>query len=171
MKLINLGEINPEEFFLLHNMLEMVSIPLNKKDNRKGFDEHRCACLGIVRSRKSGKIGLSAFSRKYPEIWTELKRIGKLFEPSGFTFTSVHLNKNVSCGQHRDKHNIGLSVIVAFGDYEGGRLLTEDGDDINTNCNAILFDGKNTTHWNSPLVAGTKYSLVFYTHECAINSA
>jgi len=166
-RLINLGEIDPAEFFHLHNMLETTTIPLQVANNRKGFDIHRCACLGLVKNRINRKTGLSAFSRKHPHIWAEVKRIGELFSPVGFTFTSVHLNKNVQCGAHRDKHNVGLSVIVAFGDYEGGRLLTEHGDDIDTNCNAIIFDGKHTTHWNSPILSGTKYSLVFYTHECA----
>jgi hypothetical protein len=167
-RLTHLGDIDPEEFVPLHNMLECINIPLVDSKNRKGFERHRNSCHGIVKDRITKKVGLSSASRHYPEIWSELQRIGKLFEPCGFTFTSVHLNKNVTCGAHRDKHNVGLSVIVAFGDYEGCRLLTEQGDDVDTNCHAILFDGKHTTHWNSPLESGTKYSLVFYTHEAAL---
>jgi len=165
--LIEVNNLDPELFVPLHNMLEMITIPLSSKNNRKGFGVHRNACFGLVKDRRTRNIGMSVITKKYPEIWEELQKIGTLFLPLGFTFSSVHLNHNVSCGPHRDKHNVGYSVIVAFGDYEGGHLLTEHGHDINTNCNAVLFDGKATTHWNSPLTSGNKYSLVFYTHECA----
>lgn len=165
MTLTHLGDFDPELFVPLHNLLEQIEIPRSAKNNRKNFGIHRNACFGIVKNRITKNVGDSAFTKKHPEIWEEIKKIGTLF--SGFTFTSVHLNKNVVCGEHRDKHNIGTSVIVAFGDYEGCRLLTEHGDDVDTNCHAILFDGRNTTHWNSPLISGTKYSLVFYTHDAA----
>jgi len=171
MTVLDLGDVDPESFFTLYNMLECIPIRIHPDTNRVGFGKHRNACFGLVKSRQTKKVGLSAYSRAYPEIWQELKRVGSIFP--NFTFTSVHLNKNVVCGKHRDKGNVGNSIIVSFGDYTGGDLYAEDGEHgeanlYNTNCRAVLFNGKAIPHWTTDITSGTKYSLVFYTHECAI---
>jgi hypothetical protein len=159
----DLGEIDPECFFKLYNYLENINIKLQKETDRVGFGKHRCAPFGFVKKREGSHIGISAYTVKYPEIWDEIKTIGRIFHP--FKFTSVHLNKDVVCGRHRDKGNTGDSIIVSFGDYEGGNLYTEHGEVYNTNCRAVKFNGREITHWTDEITNGTKYSLVFYTHE------
>ena len=55
--------------------------------------------------------------------WTEARGL----PPASESYSTILLAKNSLCGWHRDKHNIGRSMITAFGDpgaeYEGGELL------------------------------------------------
>ena len=159
--------INPEEFIDLAGMLEEIRIPMLKGLSGRApyFGEHEALTFGYVIQRCTRKRALSVASEKYPEIYEELLRIGKLICP--FDFTSIHLNHNVVCPRHKDKGNIGRSVIVAFGDYEGCDLVVENDDNTTTtyniNCAPLEFDGKNSYHWNTPLIKGHKYSLVYHS--------
>jgi len=78
-----------------------------------------------------------------------------------FEFTSIHVVKNLICPAHRDKHNVGDSVIVAFGEYTGCHLVVER-ISYDTNCQPIMFNGSELLHWNTPDLVGTKYSIIFY---------
>jgi hypothetical protein len=179
-----LSPIDPEELSNLYAMLESARFQKESYENRKGFGANsRCLVFGIRRTRCTREVGLSSATLKYPHIWDEMKRIGNLIkgamppsEPQtdrpqaelrGFEFTSVHLNKNVVCDWHTDKGNVGDTVIVSLGDYEGCELELRGVGSFNTNCSPILFDGKQIEHRTTPLLSGTKYSIVFYTHECA----
>ena len=149
-----------ETFESLYDMLQKISIPLkSSSNNRRGFPKHRSATFGLVRKRFTGKIELSSISVKHLQIYEELQRIGRAIEPS-FTFTSIHVNHNVTCPRHVDSNNVGRSLIVGFGTYTGGQLVIED-EVIDTFCHPVVFDGSKKTHWNLPHV-GDKYSLVFY---------
>jgi hypothetical protein len=159
-----LPEIDPAELAPLNDMLEMITIPQSQNNNRKGFGHSRSVVFGIRRARIKRDVGLSAFTKKYPEIWEEIKRVGDLFPCK---YTSVYLNKNVECDWHRDVGNVGNTWIVSFGDYEGCNLEVEGIGEVDTNCRPVKFDGKAMLHRTTPLVSGTKYSLVFYCHECA----
>ena len=160
-----LPPIDPEELSNLYAMLESARFQKESYENRKGFGANsRCLVFGIRRTRCTREVGLSSATLKYPHIWDEMKRIGNLI---GFEFTSVHLNKNVVCDWHTDKGNVGDTVIVSLGDYEGCELELRGLGSFNTNCSPILFDGKHIEHRTTPLLSGTKYSIVFYTHECA----
>ena len=167
MTTIDLGELDPALFSDLYGMFEDIYIPLSAENNRVGFGRHRNIVFGITKPRGGRFARPSAATVRFPHIWDELCRIGRVFEPTGFSFTSVHVNKNVVCGPHRDKGNVGNSVIVSFGDYEGGLFHTKDLS-LSTNCRAILLDGRATEHWTDEILSGTKYSLVFYTHQCAL---
>ena len=156
-----LPEIDPAEFAPLHDMLEMIQIPKSKNENRKGFGKSRSVVFGIRKARRGGQIGISTFSKKYPKIWDEIQRIGNLFPCE---YTSVYLNKDVVCDWHRDCGNVGDTWIVSFGDYEGCNLEVESFGEVDTNCRPIRFDGKVLRHRTTPLISGTKYSLVFYRH-------
>jgi len=163
-----LPPVDPEELSNLYAMLEYINFPKEKYENRKGFgDNSRCMVFGIRRARRTQEIGLSAATLKHPYVWDELQRIGRLLN---FPFTSIHLNKNVVCDWHTDKGNIGNTVILSLGDYEGCNLQLKNLGEFNTNCSPILFDGKLIEHRTTPLQSGTKYSIVFYTHVCALFS-
>lgn len=152
-----------QEFMDLAGMLDEINIPTLRGLSGRAptFGDHKALTFGIVKQRTTQKLALSVASQKYPEIYEELVRIGKKFVP--FEFTSIHLNKNVVCPRHKDGGNVGLSCIVAFGDYEGCDLALETGEIININCNALIFNGKEVYHWNTPLLSGTKYSLVYHS--------
>ena len=165
--------IPAEELANLHEMLSNINIPKMKKGNRKDFDESRYMCFGITLARKSGLIGMSAPTRDNPYIWEELKRIGSTLKGQDgkpFIYTSVHVNYNVVCPPHRDKGNIGASILFGIGDYVGGELCTENGMEYDVNCQPILFNGSKITHWNNPLQKKGKISLVYYVHKHAIGN-
>ena len=144
----------------LEDMLNKINIPLTTKtSNRRGFPKHRKATFGMVRERFSGKINISRFSRIYPDIYEEILRIGKIICP--FEFTSIHINKNVVCPPHKDDKNVGDSLIVSIGDYQGCKLVV-DGVVCDAHYNPIIFNGALLEHSNTDDLVGTKYSLVYY---------
>ena len=55
------------------------------------------------------------------------------------------------------------SRIIFLGDFEGGDLHFEDGTTFNETKRWFSFDPQ-TLHWNSPITAGDKYSIVAYKH-------
>lgn len=158
-----LPEIDASEFYNLYDMLECINIPPSKYENRKGFGRSRSVTFGMRKARRGNEVGLSVFTERYPEIWYEIQRISNFFPCK---YTSVYVNKNVECEWHYDKGNVGDSYIVSFGDYEGCNLAVEGIGEVDTNCRPVRFDGKVMLHRTLPLISGTKYSLVFYCHEC-----
>jgi hypothetical protein len=63
-----------------------------------------------------------------------------------------------------DDKNTGVSCIVSFGEYEGGKLMVT-GVEHDAWCQPLTFNGSVLPHWNTPLEEGSnKYSLVFYNH-------
>lgn len=166
--------IPEQEFEQLHNMLSKIRIPKIKSDNRLNFAESRYCCHGIIRQRKTGIVTLAAASKKHPEIWQEIQRIGSLLKGRNgepFLYTSVHLNHNVVAGQHRDVGNVGDSILVGFGDYEGGQICLESGEVESIRYRPVCFNGGQITHWNTPITSGNKYSLVFYVGKDALKIA
>eukprot|EP00939_MAST-03C_sp_MAST-3C-sp1_P002351 g2351.t1 len=92
---------------------------------------HECFTLGVVRNYAQG-LQVSVATCLFPEL-TEiitlfLKRYypaTKGSEPSPFTFSSIHINKNYPGQLHTDRFNVGEkgSVMFACGDYDGGELF------------------------------------------------
>ncbi len=165
-----LEPIDPSELMELHAMLEAINFPKKgNKSNRRGFPlNHQSMTLGYTRARFGRKHGnlydLSYNTNKYLDIYNEILRIGNKYCP--FEFTSIQVNKNVVCPKHKDGKNVGESMLVSFGDYEGCNIVIED-IEFNTNCRPIIFDGANLEHWNTPFESdsGNKYSLVFFNGE------
>ena len=163
-----------EELQPLLELLSKITIPKSSSGNRKGFGASRYACFGVIRARKSGIVGQSAATRKYPKIWAEIQRIGNLLKGRRrelFKYTSVHLNQDVECPPHKDRGNIGDSILFGFGDYVGGELCTEFGHVLDINCKPVCFNGSQVEHWNTPITKAGKYSLVFYVHREALKKA
>lgn len=155
-----LQKLDEKEFDKLSEMLSHISIPYKQgTSTRKGFGRHRATVFGLSKARYTAKIGDSAYSKKYPEIWEEIKRIGNLCVP--FEFTSVHLNHNVVCPKHIDNGNAGVSVLVSFGDYTGCNIVIGE-TEYDTKHNPIMFNGGLLEHFNTNDLIGNKYSLVFY---------
>jgi len=80
------------------------------------------------------------------------------------SWTSITVNQSYKCLPHRDKGNYGDSFLVAFGEYQGGRLVIHEGDlsgshdicwkPIKTDFSKVLHSVTDFT--------GERYSLVFY---------
>ena len=97
------------------------------------------------------------------EIFKEFANI--YFED--FDYSQVQMNKNFPCPPHRDSKNVGESVAVGFGDYDGGELVVEQDNgnktEIKINTAPFMFDGSQFTHWVKDYT-GTRYSLIFFSN-------
>lgn len=160
---ITLPPISPDDINVLYELLEGVNIPYKRgQNNRRGFPVHRAVSYGFIRKRFTGKYELSSASLKNPEIYKELLNLGHSICP--FVFNAIHVNNNVTCPPHKDSKNQGKSLIVSFGDYEGCKLII-NGKEYDTNCQPTIFDGSMLEHYNTPLLGGNKYSIVFFNGE------
>ena len=163
--------VDPAVFDRLYDMLNGINVPLKSTKNnnsRKGFDTHRSMTFGLVKVRYRGTVGLSSPSVQYPAMYAEMRRIAHLIAPD-FGFSSIHVNKNVTCPRHKDDNNVGPSLIVSFGEYTGCELVVEDVE-VDTRFRPVIFDGSKLVHMNRPTLVGTKYSLVFFNSKHAMRS-
>ena len=164
-KAIILPKINASELVELYNMLDNLYIAKKTKNtNRRGFPMgHRATTFGFTRGRFHGRYELGMMSKKYPEVYDELLRIGNIYCP--FEFTSIHVNKNVVCPHHKDSQNTGKSMLISFGDYNGCNIVIE-GQEYDANCQPVIFDGSVLEHWNTDFIGdeNNKYSLVYFNN-------
>jgi hypothetical protein len=145
-------------------MLEKITLTKRCKEYnnaRRNFHDHRGTLFGQVEPRYRTGVTLSKDSKKYPKIYDEIVRLGKLLSP--IDFTTIQLNKDLMCAPHRDGQNVGLSFLISFGTYEGGLIVIDDVEH-DAKYNGILFDGSKLLHYNTPHT-GTKYSLVFFSYK------
>jgi hypothetical protein len=162
------GPLDAGEFSSLYTMLGKVNVPLRSKqgnNSRRGFGTHRSMTFGLVRPRFTSRICTSRATRDFPDIHAEIVRLGKLLAPD-FEFASIHLNKNVVCPPHKDSTNVGLSMVVSFGEYTGCELVV-DGAVVDARHRGVIFDGSSVEHSNIPTLGGTKYSLVYFQPQCS----
>jgi hypothetical protein len=80
------------------------------------------------------------------------------------SFNAVTVNQNYRANKHYDRNNIGNSLLVAFGEYTGGRLLIHEGDlsgAHNVQYTPMKTDFSKVLHsveeWD-----GERFSLVYY---------
>eukprot|EP01051_Picozoa_sp_SAG22_P009177 SAG22_NODE_746_length_7496_cov_5.066513_3_plen_141_part_00 len=87
----------------------------------------------------------------------------------GFRFTSIQVNKNYKSVLHVDGNNLGPSMIVGVGDYEGGDLWSQDEDSgdsfsvLKTRNTWQKFDG-NLPHATLDY-SGTRYTLIYFVQQ------
>jgi len=94
------------------------------------------------------------------DVFNEFKNI--YFK--NFNYDQVQMNKNYTIGKHRDKKNVGPSILCCFGDYTGGLTCVDYGNDImkyDARREPANFDGSKYEHWVEEF-KGTRYSLVFF---------
>jgi hypothetical protein len=166
-QILQLPLIEKEIFEKLLCLLNSIKLKQKKHDQgnyRENFPDHRADIFGYVKLRpvQGGGHALSRASIKgvtKPLIYEEVFRIGKLLCP--IPFSSVLINNNTICGKHKDKSNVGKSMLISIGDYTGCKIVIE-GVEYDTNYKPIVFDGSKYEHWNTDDLVGNKYSLVFY---------
>jgi len=159
-------EVNPSLLNTLYDMLTSIVIPKRAKTSQRyGTTGMRYICFGLVKYKIQYKNkpthGPSRFTQLYPEIYDELKLIIQQIYPE-FKYTTIQLNHNCSIGYHTDKNNQGDTVILSFGEYEGG-LLIVDGVEYNTDCRAVRFNATKIPHMVTNDIVGTKYSLIYFS--------
>jgi len=91
-----------------------------------------------------------------PQVIAWLKKLASELK---FEATAFQVNRNFRCLPHKDRGNIGFSVIVGFGDYKGGELIV-GGQTHDIQHKPLLFDGT-LIHETKPFT-GTRYSVVMY---------
>ena len=101
----------------------------------------------------------------YPYLDEIFKEFGSLHFPE-FKFTQVQLNKNYKCTRHIDSSNIGESILLTLGDFEGGKTIIEkEGEEIvaDSHNSPYKFNGSKYYHRTNDYT-GTRYALVFFTN-------
>ena len=152
----NLDPVSKETFTEIIKELESRPLEINKYRDNVGIG--RSQCFGIV-SKRSLCPDLSRQSWKRVKLHHLLMEYARLYVP--IPFTSIQVNQNMSCNEHLDKGNIGLSYIVGFGDYEGGSLWVEDYNH-NIQYRPLLFDGSKQRH-KTQVFRGNRYTIVYHT--------
>lgn len=145
-------------------ILQKISVKkCSQNSMRRGFGICRFMTFGMTRYRyDSGRLQLSASSKKYPTIHKLVFEFGEKYCPH--EFNAVHLNHNVTCPPHKDSQNQGVSTVISFGNYTGGKLVIEN-ETNDAYMNPITFNGSELTHWNTNDLVGEKYSLVFFVRK------
>jgi hypothetical protein len=117
--------------------------------------------FGFTRRRfeKNGPIVNRIANKKYPKVYKHLKKVAATIFPT-FGYDSICLNHNFKCLPHKDKNNRGESIIVGFGNYQGGELNI-GGTDYDIRHKPIKFDGKKVTHFVKEF-QGERWTAVYF---------
>jgi hypothetical protein len=125
----------------------------------------RSATLGFGNTRFRG-IAEFSYNAKWPGVLKALIEFGNLIAPEGWDYTTITLNHGVQAKKHRDSRNVGKSIIVGFGDYEGGALRVwdpndENPQDLDLKDRPTLFNGALLPHETQPFT-GERYTVIYY---------
>jgi len=120
------------------------------------------------------KVGLykTVLHERNPWLMDAFKEYTNFHFPS-FSWTEVQINRMPSgtrTKQHLDKINVGESVLVAFGDYTGGKTYiknkdNKDYDVVDCRFQPAKFNGAERLHGVTTITNGLRYSLVFYKNK------
>lgn len=125
-----------------------------------------CDSMVFGRLRKFGyPLEPSRNNENYPHVWALLQELGRLADHH---YTTITINRNLVCKPHKDG-NIGESIIVALGEFTGGRLYVkhpahDKPKAYNIDRRILQFEGNICEHWTEPF-SGPRYSIVFYTRK------
>ena len=162
------------------SLLELLDNMKHKKKRdttaKKMGKEASSSMLGYVFARDykrhegMNKFVLTNQTKDNILLFEKLKEIIKIVKPK-FLYNGITINKNCVAIPHKDSNNIGNSIIVGIGNYEGGNLCIEDDEgrlyNIPLKYNFLEFNGRNT-HYNTPITKGTKYSIIWFNN-CICN--
>jgi len=87
-----------------------------------------------------------------------------------FVWSEIQINNQTEGSrtkEHLDKINVGDSILIAFGDYTGGRTYIKNKNDKNYEIldarhQPIKFNGAERKHGVTTVTSGDRFSLVFY---------
>eukprot|EP00811_Abedinium_folium_P008216 NODE_1758_length_2380_cov_10.715047.p1 GENE.NODE_1758_length_2380_cov_10.715047~~NODE_1758_length_2380_cov_10.715047.p1 ORF type:complete len:651 (-),score=68.66 NODE_1758_length_2380_cov_10.715047:426-2378(-) len=96
---------------------------------REGQSFVESEMLGIVRTRAFCRCVVAASTRCFPGVTRLFCKYIRDNKPAGlrddedFPFTTICINRGYNAARHRDKNNVGISVVKAVGNFTGGQLL------------------------------------------------
>jgi len=140
-------------------------IDKNGKKNVNRTTAYANQCESIVLGwtkqffRKNQQLKLSKNCQKYPELYEELKNAIKIIAPD-FISDSITINHNLKCKRHIDGRNVGDSIIVGLGNYEGGELKVED-KIYDINQKPLKFNGSKLYHETLDF-KGDRWSIIWF---------
>jgi hypothetical protein len=106
----------------------------------------------------------------YPLFQNIAEEFCSLYYPN-FVWYNIQINKNFKIIPHYDNKNVGESIIIGLGDYEGGLLNVEFEDGvkkIDIKHKFFKFDGSKFKHWIDEYT-GNRYSIVFFKNQQIMN--
>jgi len=104
-----------------------------------------------------------------PWLLDMFKEYSSFYFPT-FNWSEIQINNQTEGSrtrEHLDKINVGDSILVAFGDYTGGRTYIKNKNDKNYEIldarhEPIQFNGAERKHGVTTVTSGDRFSLVFY---------
>lgn len=150
------------EFLPIYTELLRQPLEINKYRNSAG--KGRTQAFGIV-GRRSLPPDYSRNCWLRPFLYKLLIDFGYRNVP--FSFNAITINQDYQADKHRDKHNVGKSFLVAFGEYDGGELEIHEGDlsGVHNICHRpIITDFSKVYHSVTPFI-GRRFSLVYYNYD------
>jgi hypothetical protein len=132
------------------------------KRNYGGSRAYTSPC-GLKWDYINSKYNTCAFDRDNPTIYPILEKFMNKYYPN-IKYNSFQVNRNFQSLPHKDKNNIGKSLIVGLGDYKDGELMIYKNDKIkkiDIRYKPFIFDGGNILHWTNNY-NGDRYSIVSY---------
>ena len=148
----------------LYDILKNTKFP---KNNNRIVASNNGSCLTLT----FGITGLgnrswdSRQNKKNEKLYEELKKFSQELD-STFKYTSITVNKNFKTHPHLDKNNIGLSMIIALGDFEGGRLIINN-NYVDIKNNKHYFEGHKHIHSTEDFT-GERYSIIYFNRKLSI---
>lgn len=145
---------------------DAITIELRRKPLQTN---HYRSFAGTGRSQTFGVVGRRCLPPDYsrqnwlrPYLYFLLEEFGKNYVD--ISYNAITVNQNYRADKHRDKNNVGVSFLVAFGSYAGGELLLHEGD-LSGNHSVyhkpLVLDFSKVLH-SVDHFTGERYSLVYY---------
>lgn len=155
--------IPESEFLAIETELRRQPLEINSYRLKSGLG--RTQAFGVVGRRSMAPdYSRNCWSRTY--LYKLLLDFGRK-HVTDISWNAITVNQDYQAEKHRDKHNIGNSYLVAFGNYEGGSLTIHEGDlsgDHNIRHSPIVTDFSKVYHSVNDFI-GTRYSLVYYNYD------
>jgi hypothetical protein len=162
VRLLRLVEWNKIQNISRQNVIRKGDKNTPKNNSGKEY----CHSFIFGKNMKDSEGKLSFWSTQCPELYELFQSLIRKVHPE-HSYTNITVNKNLSCKRHTDGGNTGLSYIISFGHFTGGRLLIEDvgggkARPVNIYRNFFAFEGSKQPHETEEF-HGERYSAVFYT--------
>lgn len=157
-------EIPEEAFSLLVEEIRRQPLELNRYRKKSGSG--RSVAFGVV-SKRSMPPDYSRQCWRRPYLYKLLLDFAE--KHVTIPWNAITVNQNYQSLPHYDRHNVGDSYLVAFGEYQGGCLRIHEGDkegiwDIRHK--PIIHNFSQALHSVESFI-GERYSLVFYQYQDA----
>ena len=149
----------------LYELLKKTKFP---KNNKRYIASNNGSCMTLTFgiTGLNNRSWVSVQNNKHKILYEALKKYADEIDPL-FSYTSITVNKNFKSYPHLDKNNSGMSMIIAMGDFSGGRLIIDDNyiDIKNKKC---YFEAYKQIHSTEDF-SGDRYSIIYFTRSSKIN--